>query len=146
MITEANDEGRMLSLQNLFEHIHENHKIIKSLFVAESMEMFRVKAVAYWRGAIQDFLESRQSEKRNMANKSSKANKSSESGKDSDVDEPVDIVIPADILANHIAMTLINMIELCMGKNLKYTAKEMDGFFSSNDQPTIERILIVYAN
>lgn len=116
LMDQSNEQGSLVSIEGLFEHIFENEKIIKSFFVADGMEPFRQKATGYWQETIKGFLD----ERRDPLNKRQ---------------------IPTEILANHIAKSLINMLDICLTSKHKYTAKELDLYFKQLINPVLESYL-----
>lgn len=127
LMNESNEAGRLISLEGLFEHVIEYQKTIRTLFISESMDHFRRKAMEYWQGTIQGFLEDSLKRRRNKPI--------------SQRDKEEVLIIPPDILSKHIALTLLNMLEFMIDKELKYTATELDAYFQALINPSLKAYL-----
>lgn len=112
----SSKNGALVSVEELFEHILENKKIIRSFFIAEGMDMFRMRAVNYWRDTISSFLVSNW----NKENPNQ---------------------VPPEILSSHIAMSLVNMLEFCIDSKVDYSAKDFDRIFQLMIRPLVEEYI-----
>ncbi|ADU29096.1 TetR/AcrR family transcriptional regulator [Evansella cellulosilytica] len=113
---EHDDNPRLISAIELFEHIQENSKTIKGLFKTEGANFFFEKVEAYWNTGIEEYLESKLPK-----------------GK-----EPK---VPIKILTNHISSTLINLLKWWINNNMSYTPAEMEQYFRSLINPCIDSVI-----
>ncbi len=116
IMDDSNELGTLASIEGLFDHVYENEKIISSFFVSDGMELFKDKAVGYWTDTIEGFL----------------LEKQAKNDKDT---------LPPRILASHIAMTLVNMLSICLAGKVRYSPKQLDAFFKQLLNPVISDYL-----
>ncbi|MHB8127991.1 MAG: TetR/AcrR family transcriptional regulator [Mobilitalea sp.] len=97
-------ENTLLSIQDLFEHIGENKRAIRTLLNSESTEFFVQRTKQYWDEAILGYLQNK---------------------------NPIGSThdIPLDIMVHHISDTLISLLKYWLEKNVHYTPKEMNMYF-----------------
>jgi len=113
LIEQSSEEGRLISIEELFDHIKEQKSTIRTVFYSDDMSFFQRRAKEYWHDAIFSYIEGRSN---------------------NDLEKE----LPIDILVNHITNTLISMMELWINEKLDYSAHEMDQFFQKLVNPYLK--------
>lgn len=112
-LEEGDTTPRLLPVDELFEHIREQNKVLKGLMKAESSDLFFDKVQAYWNSSIERYIKS---------------------GLPENYNPPVPIVI----LTNHITGTLINLLKWWINNKMVYSPAQMDHYFHLLINPCLE--------
>ncbi|MDG5788986.1 TetR/AcrR family transcriptional regulator [Evansella sp. AB-P1] len=110
------ENPRLISVVDFFEHIQENSKIMKGLLKSEGGDLFFEKVEAYWNDGIEEYLQSKLPK--------GKAPK-----------------VPIKILSNHISSTLLSLLKWWVKNDMSYTPIQMDQYFRDLIDPCIDSVV-----
>jgi AcrR family transcriptional regulator len=112
----ADEKPRLLPVAELFDHIYENHRIMRGLLKSEEGDAFFNRIQTYWNNSIEEYIKS----------------KLPKEGKPA---------IPLEILTNHITGTLIQLLKWWTLNKMPYTSAEMDEYFHQLINPCIASVI-----
>lgn len=103
-LKDENQIAELMPVSEIFTHISENKRIIKSLFRSEMDELLFRNFKNYWNNILETHISSKISDHKISA-------------------------IPIDILSNHITNSLINLVKWWINSEMTYTPQQMEEYY-----------------